>query len=120
MVLLDMLKFKNQEITTAMIIIRGDKGANGKNGDFELAQDYLKDHIPTAKDQKSISIKAIDVAGDDYPDTFDEEGCTLSIEQRKEQCKPVAHTVWFNTYSQEKRDRIEADRVDRGEHRRHF
>ena len=67
--------------------------------------------IPTAKDQKSISIKAIDVAGDDYPDTFDEEGRTLSIEQRKEQCKPVAHTVWFNTYSQEKRDRIEADRI---------
>ena len=111
MVLLDMLKFKNQEITTAMIIIRGDKGAGGKNGDFELAQDYLKDHIPTAKDQKTVSIKAIDVAGDDYPDTFDEEGRTLSIEQRKEQCKPVAHTVWFNEYSQEKRDRIEADRI---------
>ena len=111
LVLLNMLKFKNHEIQTAMLIVKGDKGQGGKAGNFELAQDFLKDAIPSAKDKKTVAIKAVETGGDEYPDDFDDEGRNLSEAERKDQCKPVSKQVWWNSYSQEKRNRIIADRA---------
>lgn len=109
--LIKMMKFQDQKITTSIMLIESDKGANGKASDFELAQDFLKNAIPVPKDKRgTVKIKAVDtLKEDDYPATWDEEGRGLSEAQRRDQCKKVSDDIWYG-YSVEKRRRISSDR----------
>ena len=103
------IRVQDSQLDFAINTVKADRGVDGKYNDFEKCVAFLTPFVPAPK-KPGASIKSVTTSdGREYLDEWDDEGRTLTEEQRKEQCKGMPTPEWKNVPLPKKK-RIYADR----------